>query len=236
MWWMARRHIVRLAPALLLPVIAGCASGGGSSPTSPSAATFQLTGTVLDASALVPLSGVTVSVVDQANVTKTARTGASGRYVLDLASGTFVFRAQQTGYVDFTQELRLTGEANIDLRLTPQRSLNTGWSVGRLAATNSGARMSTRTTTIQVTQTGSSLTGSFTGADGSSGTFSGQLNGTQFTGTMRAQIVFDTRRCSGAQAAATGTATPDVIDINVATMALENCSGAATDVVLNLTP
>ncbi len=201
--------------------------------------TFQLTGRVVDASAGINLIGVALSAVDGPNAGKETATGADGRYTLaNLLGGSFTLRARRDGYEDHVQAITITSHTTIDLRMIPGRSLSSGWTGGQFFVTFDGERIGARVTTAQVTQSGPAVSGQFTGADGSNGTFTGQLAGTQFTGSMRVEIVTGTpvRRCRGTAANVTGTATGGSVDLAAAAVAIEGCSGSATDLVLTLTP
>ena len=219
--------------------MAGCAGGG--TPTSPTTAapTFQLTGTIRDASAGILLPAVTVSVVDGVNAGKSAATGADGHYALTgLLSDSLTLRTQNGSYEDHRQDVRITQHTVLDIRLTPKRSVSSGWTQGQLYFTAEGARAGNRATNPQVTQSGTTVTGTFTTAEGGSATFSGRLEGTRFTGSIRADVAFGAplQRCRGLAPDAAGTVTPDYVALTADTMAFENCAGAATSIQLSLQP
>ena len=226
----------RLAPAVLV-LVAGCAGGGA--PTSPTVPTFQLTGSVRDASAGILLSGITVSIADGVNAGKSSVTGADGHYAITgLLSDSLTLRTQNTNYEDHLQAVRITQHTVLDIRLTPRRSVSSGWTKGQLYFTAGGARAGNRATNPQVTQSGTTVTGTFTTAEGGNATFSGRLEGTEFTGSIRADVAFGSppQRCRGLAPIAAGTVTPDYVAITADTMAFENCAGVATNVELNLQP
>ena len=228
----------RLLPAILLFAAAACSDTGPASPT-PVEPTYQLTGTVRDASASIVLSGVVLSAVDGPNAGKSATTGGDGRYTLSgLTSGTFTLRAQLANYDDHLQQVTITTNTNIDIRMIPGRSVSSGWSAGTFFAVADGARIGARMTTIHVSQSGTTVNGTFTTADGGSGSFTGQLAGTQFSGMLRAEIILDApaRRCRGTSTGLTGTMAPDNVALAAPAMTLENCSATVTDVMLTLTP
>jgi hypothetical protein len=200
-------------------------------------ATFHIMGRVVEAGGGTNLADVTLTVIDGPNAGRQATTGGDGRYVLEnLLPGAFTLRAQHVGYYDFAQEVTITSNANIDLRMTFARTLNSGWVGGEFLVTFDGERISTRVTTAQVTQNGAAVNGRFTGADGSSGTLTGRVGGTQFVGSMGVEFVSGSRHCRGTAANVTGTATGDNITLGAPTVALETCGGAATDLQLTLTP
>jgi hypothetical protein len=89
-----------------------------------------------------------------------------------------------------------------------------------------------------VTQTGTTVTGTFNTAEGGSATFTGRLEGTRFTGTIRAEVAFGAplQRCRGLAPIAAGTVTPDFVALTAETMAFENCAGAATNIELSIQP
>ena len=122
--------------------------------------------------------------------------------------------------------------------MTPQRALNSGWAGGSLFAMAGKEQIGARLTTVQVARTGTNLEGSFTTADGGSGTFSGIVLGTTFTGWMRVEMMFGTptRRCHGSSGDVGGTATPSAITLSTPGLALEDCAGPVTNVVLTITP
>ena len=93
-------------------------------------------------------------------------------------------------------------------------------------------------TSIHVSQSGNTVSGTFATADGGSGSFTGQLSGTQFSGTLRAEIVLDApaRRCRGTSMALTGTMSGGSITLTAPTMTLENCGVRVSDVALTITP
>jgi hypothetical protein len=220
---------------LLCALAAGCS--GDSTPTAPSVPTYELTGRILDASALIAVPGVSVSPMDGPNAGTSVTTGADGRYTLDnLVGGNFTLRTQHSAYEDHLQDVRITSDTNVDIRLIPRRGVGSGWSGGTFEATAEGRRISSRVETAQVSQSGTSMNGTFTTADGGSGTFLGQLSGSQFTGSIRAEVVINTRRCRGSSGSVTGTATGESIALTAATMLFETCSGAALDVLLTLLP
>ena len=198
-----------------------------------------MTGRIVDASALIPLAGVTVTAMDGANAGKTAVSGADGRYRLDnLLSGSFTLKAAREGYDDHVQAVAVTAATIIDVRMIPGRSVSSGWTQGQFYARADGAQIGARLTTISVSQSGSTMSGSFSAADGSSGTFSGTLTGGQFSGTLRAELVYGTptRRCRGTASSLSGTATGSAIALTASTMALETCTGTITNVELTITP
>jgi hypothetical protein len=228
----------RLSPVLLVCLLAGCAGGG---PTSPSAAApgYQVYGRIIDAAARLPLHNVTVSFADGPNVGKMATTSAEGLYTLDnVTAGTFTLRAVQNGYEEFLQSVTITNRTNIDIRMTPQRAVNSGWSGGQFLAQSGKDQISARLTTVQVARTGTNLEGSFTTADGGSGTFGGVVLGTTFTGWMRVEVMVGTpsRRCHGSSGDVGGSATPSAITLSTPGLALEDCAGPITNVVLTITP
>ncbi len=226
---------------MLLFAVAGCSGGGApGSPTGSSAApTFQLAGRIVDGGSLTAVASATLSAVDGTNAGKTTSTGPDGRYSLvNLVSGGFTLRVQHPGFEDHVQDVTITSNATIDMRLTPRRTVNTGWTGGQLFAIADGAQIGVRLTAPHVTQSGSSVNGTFTGADGGSGSFTGQLAGSQFTGTMRLEILYGTpeRRCRGTASPTTGTVTPDTISLSAAALSLEGCSGSVTNITMSLYP
>jgi hypothetical protein len=235
----------RLRPLALLPVVLSLAAGcsGGGSPTAPSAAapTFQLAGTVRDASALIPLAGVTVAAADGLNRGKSTVSDAAGRYTLTgLVSDSFTLRTQSSGYEDHLQDVRITQHTNVDIRLIPKRSVNSGWTHGQLYFTAEGARAGNRLSDPVVTMNGTSVSGSATTAEGGSVTFTGRLEGTRFIGSIRAEVAFGSplKRCRGFAPIVEGRMTGDLIQLAADTMGLENCAGvlAATAVELSIQP
>jgi Carboxypeptidase regulatory-like domain len=231
--------IKKLAPIFVLALSAGC-SGGAATPTGPTATPmFQLTGRVTDASAGIPVVGVTVSAADGANAGRTAITGTDGRYTLsEMVAGSFTLKTKRDGYEDFAQAVSVSNYATIDVRLIPGRSLNSAWSNGQFYANGDGQRIGARLTTISVSQGGSTLSGTFVGGDGSSGSFTGQIAGTTFTGTMRVELVFGTPqvRCRGTVANLAGYAGAGSIELRAPAASLENCGNTVTDVELTITP
>jgi hypothetical protein len=230
--------IRRFAPVALV-LLAGCAGGG--SPTSPTTAapTFQLSGSIRDASAGILLPGISVSIADGVNAGKSSVTGADGRFALvGLLSDSATLRTQNSSYEDHLQDVRITQHTVLDIRLTPKRSVSSGWTQGQLYFTANGARAGNRATNPQVTQTGTTVTGTFNTAEGGSATFTGRLEGTRFTGTIRAEVAFGAplQRCRGLAPIAAGTVTPDFVALTAETMAFENCAGAATNIELSIQP
>lgn len=237
--------MARLAPLLLVSLVAGCAGAGSASPTGPSsgapaASTFAMTGRIVDASALIPLAGVTVAATDGPNAGKSALSGADGRYRLEgLVSGSFTLKATRNGYDDHVQPVAVTAATTIDVRMIPGRSVSSGWSQGQFYARADGQQIGARLTSISVTQSGSTVSGSFGAADGSSGTFSGTLaNGIISNGTIRAELIYGTpsRRCRGTSTGVSGTASGHQIAMSAGSMVLESCGGAITNVELTITP
>jgi hypothetical protein len=225
----------RFAPVLLVCLFAGCAGGN---PTAPDAS-YQIYGRIIDGAAGLPLDKVALSVLDGANLGKATVTAPDGRYTLDnVVSGTFTLRAVQNGYEEFQQSVTITSRTNIDIRMTPQRAVNSGWSGGSLFAQAGKEQIGARVTTVQVARTGTNLEGSFTTADGGSGTFGGIVLGTTFTGWMRLEMVFGTptRRCHGSSGDVGGSATPTAITLSTPGVQLEDCAGPVTNVVLTITP
>jgi hypothetical protein len=236
----------RFRPPALVPVVVflavGCAGGGGA-PTGPSAAnpTFQLSGTVRDASALIPLAGVTVSAADGVNAGKSTTSDAAGRYALTaLVTDSFTLRTQNAGYEDHLQHVRITQDTNVDIRLIPKRSVNSGWTHGQFYFTAGGSRAGNRLSGPVVTQNGSTVSGSASTAEGGSVTFTGRLEGTRFIGSIRAEVAFGSplRRCRGVAPIVEGRMSGDYIQLAAETMGLEDCAGvlAATSVELSLQP
>lgn len=227
-------------------ILASSCSGdaGTGTPTSPSSPTpsvptFRLTGTVRDGSALV-LRDVTVCVVDGANAGKSATTGLDGQYMLSgLVRDAFRLRVANGDYLDHVQDIALTQDTVIDVRLVPRRTLNSGWTRGRLFYTASGAREMARVVSAEVTHTGESVSGTFATAEGGAGAFSGHIEGTTFTGRMSADFLLVSgsgRRCHGLAQTATGFMSGDVIEIRADAAAFDNCSGSATVVELTIQP
>jgi hypothetical protein len=220
----------------------GDAPSGPAGPTSPTPTvpTFSLTGTVRDGSALSVLSDVRVTVADGANVGKSAVTGLDGRYVLSgLVRDAFTMRVSNNDYVDHLQDITLTQDTEIDVRLVPKRTLNSGWTKGRLFFTANGEREMARLISAEVTHVGESVSGTFATAEGGAGAFSGHLEGTTFTGRLSADFMLVSgsgSRCHGVAQTATGFMSSDVIEIRADAAAFENCSGAATVVELTIQP
>jgi hypothetical protein len=232
-------------PIFVILVASACSGDGGSeiaSPTSPTSSvpTFRLTGTVRDGSALSVLSHVTVSVVDGANAGKSVETGLDGQYELGgLVRDAFRLRISNEDYLDHLQDITLTQDTVIDVRLVPKRTLNSGWSGGRLFYTANGAREMARIVSAEVTHTGSSVSGTFATAEGGVGAFSGHIEGTTFTGRLSADFLLISgsgSRCHGIAPTASGFMSGDVIEIRADSAAFENCSGAATVVELTIQP
>lgn len=235
-----RFRSLALVPVLTI-LAAGCSGGGA--PTAPSAAapTFQLAGTVKDASALIPLAGVTVSAADGLNKGKSTTSDAAGRYTLTgLVTDSFTLRTQSAGYEDHLQDVRITQHTNVDIRLIPKRSVNSGWTHGQLYFTAEGARAGNRLSDPVITQNGSSVSGSASTAEGGNVTFSGRLEGTRFIGSIRAEVAFGSplKRCRGFAPIVEGRMSGDYIQLAADTMGLENCAGvlAATSVELSIQP
>jgi hypothetical protein len=234
-----RPRLLALFPALLA-LAAGCSGGGPASPTAATP-TFQLTGTIRDGSALIPVAGVTVSAADGLNSGKSAVTGADGRFSLTgLVSDSFTLRTRGAGYEDHLQEVRITQHTNLDIRLTPSRSVNSGWTHGQLYFTAEGARAGNRLSNPVVTQNGASVSGTASSAEGGNVSFTGRLEGTRFIGSIRAEVAFGSplKRCRGYAPIAEGRMSGDYIQIAADTMGLENCGGAlaATAVELSIQP
>ncbi len=80
-----------------------------------------LTGVVRDASTTLPISGATVTVVDNANVTNVITTGANGFYgVTNIAAGIASVTATKSGYGSATAAPTIVVGSNVqDLSLTP---------------------------------------------------------------------------------------------------------------------
>jgi hypothetical protein len=222
-----------IAPVAL--VLAGCS---GASPTAPTdAPTFQIAGRVADANTRLAIPGVTLSAVDGPNAGKIATSSSDGRYTLTpLLTGTFRLRAQRDGYEDHLQDVTVTNHTNIDFVMIPGRSLSSGWAAGSFFAAVDGARVGARITHAEVDQSGNTLSGSFTAADGSSGSFSGTLAATQFSGSFRVDLVTPGGRCRGTATGAVGNATPGNISLIASVMTPENCGSSVTNLALTLTP
>jgi hypothetical protein len=236
----------RFRPLALLPAVlsmaAGCAGSGGA-PTAPTAAapTFQLAGTVRDASALIPLAGVRVSAADGLNTGKSTTSDAAGRYTLTgLVADSFTLRTQSGGYEDHLQDVRITQHTNVDIRLIPKRSVNSGWTQGQLYFMAEGARAGNRLSDPVVTQNGTQVSGTASTAEGGTASFSGRLEGTRFIGSIRAEVAFGSplKRCRGFAPIAEGRMTGDSIQLAADTMGLENCAGvlSVTRVELSIQP
>jgi hypothetical protein len=230
----------RSAATTLLLGLIGCSGGG--SPTAPTGTPtapplFELTGTVRDAHVASPVSGVTLSAVDGPNAGKTTTTTADGRYTLgSLQHGTFTLRARHTSYDLHLQEVTITINTNIDIRLIPTRALSSGWSGGTFFASVDGEQIGNRVTSASISQSGTTVTGLFSTIEGTSGTFTGHLTGSQFSGTMRAEVVHAGRRCRGMSIDATGTLTGDLVSVGAPALLLETCGGSISSVSLTLTP
>jgi hypothetical protein len=231
---------------LFFVVLASACSGGGApatpaapTPATPAVPTLRLTGVVRDASAVSPLSGVTASVVDGVNAGKSAVTGVDGRYELTgLVRDAFTLRVSNADYLDHLQAIALTQNTVIDVRLVPKRTLNSGWSGGRLSFTVSEREMA-RIVTAEIVHTGTAVSGTYATAEGGTGAFSGHLDGTTFTGRLSADFMLVSGsgdRCHGLAHTATGFMSPDVIEIRADAAPFENCSGAATAIELTIQP
>lgn len=221
---------MRWSLVLCVVVLAAACSGGGlpATPASPTPAvpTFRLTGIIRDGSALAVVPGVTVSVVSGANAGKSAVTGAGGGYALTgLVRDALTLRTSNSDYQDHLQDIALTQDTVIDIRLVPRRTLNSGWSAGRLFFTANGEREMARLVSAATVHSGTDVTGTFSTAEGGGGTFSGQIDGTTFTGMLSADFSLISgagRRCRGVARTATGLMTPDVIEIRAGVAAFEN--------------
>jgi hypothetical protein len=233
-------------PIFVILAAAGCSGDGGAdtpgAPTAPtpSGPTFRLTGSVRDGSALSVLNDVTVTVVGGANAGKSAVTGLDGQYVLSgLVRDAFVLRVSNGNYLDHLQDITLTQDTEIDVRLVPKRTLNSGWSQGRLFYTANGQREMARLVSAEVVHTGSSVSGMFATAEGGAGSFIGHIDGTTFTGRLNADFMLVSgsgSRCHGVAPTATGFMSGDVIEVRADAAAFENCAGAATVVELTIQP
>jgi len=222
-------------PAVLL--LTGC-SGGAGSPTAPTdAPTFQIFGRILDANTKLPIPTVVLTAVDGPNAGKTASTAADGRYTLGtLLAGTFRLRAKRDGYEEFAQDVTVTNDANMDLMMIPGRSIGSGWSTGSFFAAVDGTRVGARITSATVQQSGTTLSGSFTATDGTTGTFSGDVAASQFSGGFRVDLVTPAGRCRGTASGAVGNATSGSISIIASILTNENCGNMITNLALTLAP
>jgi hypothetical protein len=90
------------------------------------------------------------------------------------------------------------------------------------------------TNAAQLTQNGSQLTGALS-ASGSSGSFTGVIAGSTFTGSMRLEINTPFGRCIGTANNLTGPVAQASITLTAPTMTLENCPGSASDIEVRLT-
>lgn len=223
---------------MVWPVALALAGCSGGSPTGPTdAPTYQISGRIADANTRFAIPGVTLSAVDGPNAGKIATSASDGRYTLTpLLTGTFRLRARRDGYEDHVQDVTVTTHANIDFVMIPGRSLSSGWATGTFFAAVNGARVGARITQATVNQSGSSLSGSFTAADGTTGTFSGQLSGPQFSGSFTVDLVTATGRCRGTASGAVGNATASSISLIASVMPSENCSQSITNLALTLSP
>jgi outer membrane receptor protein involved in Fe transport len=111
--------VVALGPASVALAQAGRAGGPGDSPSaSASAAAVRVTGTVRDEQNAIPLPGLPVEVVGTSQV---VYTDVDGRYLLDLAPGTYELRVAMDGYQERTIRVVAEGRsivADVGLSMT----------------------------------------------------------------------------------------------------------------------
>jgi len=86
-------------------------------PTSPSASTYTMSGTVSSASGGV-ISGATVQVLDGANAGKSATTSSTGSYsITGLTPGGFTVRASASGYSPLSRGVTMTSDSTQNFTL-----------------------------------------------------------------------------------------------------------------------
>ena len=100
-----------------LLIAAGCSRSGASSPVTPSAALWQLSGTVR-CNGGDPIAGATLEVIDGPNVARQAATDARGRYLFfALEQAVVSVRASAADHHSVTRAVTLTSNAVVDFSL-----------------------------------------------------------------------------------------------------------------------
>lgn len=109
----------KVALAVLLMACAGCGSSSGPAavPTTPTAVTWTLSGTVTTSSGAA-ISGAIATILDGPDANKSTTTNTAGRYTFELLKQAgFTLRVAATGYTDVTKPVNLTGNTALDFQL-----------------------------------------------------------------------------------------------------------------------
>jgi hypothetical protein len=95
----------------------------------------SITGIVTDSSTGLPISSATVSVTDAANITHTALTDGSGRYIIaDIAPGAFTGTVTKDGFAPYNfYGSIVSGQTTLNIQMTPASTLT-----GRVTNASSG--------------------------------------------------------------------------------------------------
>jgi hypothetical protein len=177
--WALRRllaWIPTVAMALLLSACGSDSSSGGggvvTTPTGPNTPTtptvsYTVTGVVVDATSGTVISGATVRVTDGPDVNKSALTDGVGRYTLTgLQFAGFSVAASATNYVGQSRGVTLTSGATtstVDFQLA--RSTPAPSAARTVTGTWRGT-WSTFNFTMTLTQSGNTVTGTYSDQDG----------------------------------------------------------------------
>ena len=111
-------HTLRVLLTLMAALHAGCGGSGSPAPT-PTVTTFTITGQVVNAVNVAPITGANVEILDGPNAGKAATTDSNGRYSIGGVSiAGFTMRARAEGFVDNTQAIRIFGDQAVNFGMT----------------------------------------------------------------------------------------------------------------------
>jgi Carboxypeptidase regulatory-like domain len=115
-----QRPLVVVACLGLLAVIACGGSSSTPSPTTPTATTYTLSGTVTNATTAAPIAGATVTIGDGPNAGRSATTDGAGSFsITGLQSSGFTVTVAAAGYVTATKGVGLISNQTITVQLAP---------------------------------------------------------------------------------------------------------------------
>lgn len=208
-------------------------------------ATYTLSGHITDIATGMPLAGVTLDVLGDKNNNRSAVSGADGFYQLaGLFIEGFTLRARYAGYDSEFRGVQRSEDGTLDIQMRREMQSLSGTWTGSWAYTADDAQKRDQIPQMQLTQSGTQLSGGATSTESGNG-FTGSIRDlsaigstTQLTGTLQMFYLQATGRGTAVQCVGTGafTGTVNWSQLTVTASHVDfPCRAPYTGVTLSLT-